>query len=148
MTSSNGNIFCITGHLCSKFTGHRWIPCTKASDVELWCFSLICTWINGWINNHEAGYDVTVMISATVWFNALWPSDMIWVNIGADNGLVHNGTVSLPEPMLTDHQWGLVAIPWVQFHSFNTSVLDTSLKFHHLRLHLHFPGANELIIAS
>ena len=18
--------------------GHRWIPCTKASDVELWCF--------------------------------------------------------------------------------------------------------------
>ena len=38
-----------------------------------WCgalmFSLICTWINGWVNNHEAGdlrrhhahYDVTVM---------------------------------------------------------------------------------------
>ena len=26
MTSSNGNIFCITGPLCVEFTGHRWIP--------------------------------------------------------------------------------------------------------------------------
>ena len=24
--------------LCGEFTGHRWIPLTKASDVELWCF--------------------------------------------------------------------------------------------------------------
>ena len=30
MTSSNGNIF--------RFTGHQWIPLTKASDAELWCF--------------------------------------------------------------------------------------------------------------
>ena len=39
MTSSNGNIYHVTGHLCREFTGPRWIPCTKASDVELWCFS-------------------------------------------------------------------------------------------------------------
>ena len=38
MTSSNGNIFCVTGPLCGEFTGHRWIPLTKASDAELWCF--------------------------------------------------------------------------------------------------------------
>ena len=38
MTSSNGNIFRITGHLCGEFTGPRWIPHTKASDAELWCF--------------------------------------------------------------------------------------------------------------
>ena len=38
MTSSNGNIFRVTGHLCREFTGHRWIPRTKASDSELWCF--------------------------------------------------------------------------------------------------------------
>ena len=38
MTSSNENIFCVTGHLCGEFTGHRWIPRTKASDAELWCF--------------------------------------------------------------------------------------------------------------
>ena len=24
--------------LCGEFTGHRWIPRTKASDAELWCF--------------------------------------------------------------------------------------------------------------
>ena len=41
---------------------------TKASDVELWCF-FIYVWINGWLNNREAGdlrryrahYDITVM---------------------------------------------------------------------------------------
>ena len=38
MTSSNGNIFCVTGPLCGEFTGSRWIPRTKASDAELWCF--------------------------------------------------------------------------------------------------------------
>ena len=38
MTSSNGNIFRVTGPLCGQFTGHWWIPLTKASDAELWCF--------------------------------------------------------------------------------------------------------------
>ena len=38
MTSSNRNIFRVTGHLCGEFTGQRWIPCTEASDAELWCF--------------------------------------------------------------------------------------------------------------
>ena len=69
MTSSNGNIIHVTGYLCGEFTGHRWIPRTKASDAELWCFSLICAWLNGWVNNGEAGdlrrhrahYDVIVM---------------------------------------------------------------------------------------
>ena len=40
MTSSNGNIFRVTGPLCGEFTGHWWIPLTKlkANDAELWCF--------------------------------------------------------------------------------------------------------------
>ena len=38
MTSSNGNIFRVTGHLCREFTGDRWIPRTKVSDAQLWCF--------------------------------------------------------------------------------------------------------------
>ena len=31
---------CFPGYwpLCGEFTGHRWIPRTKASDAELWCF--------------------------------------------------------------------------------------------------------------
>ena len=40
MTSSNGNIIRVTGLLCGEFTGHRWMPLTKASDEELWCFLL------------------------------------------------------------------------------------------------------------
>ena len=38
MTSSNGNFFRVTGHLCGEFTGPRWIHHTKASDAELWCY--------------------------------------------------------------------------------------------------------------
>ena len=38
MTSSNKNIFRVTGYLCGKFTGHRRISRTKASNAELWGF--------------------------------------------------------------------------------------------------------------
>ena len=38
MTSSNGNILRVTGHLCGDFPGPRWVPRTKASDAEPWCF--------------------------------------------------------------------------------------------------------------
>ena len=38
MTSSNGNIFRVTGPLRGEFTGHRWITIPKASDAELWGF--------------------------------------------------------------------------------------------------------------
>ena len=38
MTSSNGNIFRVTGPLCGEFADLRWIPRTKASDAELWWF--------------------------------------------------------------------------------------------------------------
>ena len=38
MTSSNGNIFRVTGPLRGEFTGYRWIPLTKASNAELSCF--------------------------------------------------------------------------------------------------------------
>ena len=38
MTSSNGNIFPVTGPVWGESTGQRWIPLTKNSDAELWCF--------------------------------------------------------------------------------------------------------------
>ena len=66
MTSSNGNIFRVTGHLCGEFTG----PPHKGQWRRALMLSLICVWINGWVNNGEAGdlrrhrahYDVTVMV--------------------------------------------------------------------------------------
>ena len=54
-TSSNENIFRATGPLCGEFTGHRGIPRTKASDVELWCFLWSAPWINCNVNKREAG---------------------------------------------------------------------------------------------
>ena len=47
MSSSNGNMFRVTGPLCGQFTGHRWIPRTNARFAELWCFlwSLIMEYI-------------------------------------------------------------------------------------------------------
>ena len=38
MMSSNGKIFPITGPLCGEFTDDQWIPHTRASDAEFWCF--------------------------------------------------------------------------------------------------------------
>ena len=35
MTSSNENIFRVTGHLYGEFTGHRWIPLTQ-DDAEIY----------------------------------------------------------------------------------------------------------------
>ena len=72
MTSSNGNIFRVTGPLCGEITGHQWIPLTKASDVELWCFLWFAL---DWVNNREAGalrchrthYDINVMDSKAWW---------------------------------------------------------------------------------
>ena len=68
MTSSNGNIFRVTG-LCA---GNSPVPVNSPHKGQ-WCgaliFSLICVWINGWVNKREAGdlrrhcghYDVIVM---------------------------------------------------------------------------------------
>ena len=69
MTSSNGNIFRVTGPLCGEFTGHRWIP-TQRSMTRSFNF-VICAWINGWVNTGEAGnlrrhrahFDVTLMLA-------------------------------------------------------------------------------------
>ena len=66
MTSSNGNIFRVTGHLCGVYTGPgefpTQMPVTRSFDV-------FDVWIIGWVNNREAGdlrcyrayYDVIVM---------------------------------------------------------------------------------------
>ena len=40
--------------LWGEFTGHRWIPLTKASDAELWFF-YICAWTNCSVNSRYGG---------------------------------------------------------------------------------------------
>ena len=69
MTSSNGNIVTVTGHLCGVFLP---VPGEFPANGQ-WrgalMFSLIYVCINGWVNNREAGdltrhrahYDAIVM---------------------------------------------------------------------------------------
>ena len=69
MTSSNGNIFRVTGPLCGGIHRRPVNSPHKGQWRGALMFSLIYVWINGWINNHEAGdlrrhrahYDVIVM---------------------------------------------------------------------------------------
>ena len=68
ISSSNGNIFRVTGHLCREFTGPGEFQ-HKGQWRGALMFSLICVWINSWVNNCEASdlksyiarYDITVM---------------------------------------------------------------------------------------
>ena len=77
MTSSNENVFRVTGHLCGEFTGPGEFP-HKGQWRRALMFSLICVWINDWVNNREAGdlrryrvhYDVTVMFN----IRKVWPT--------------------------------------------------------------------------
>ena len=72
MTSSNGNIFRVTGPLCGEFTGPVNFP-HKGQWRGALVFSLIGARINDWVNNREAGdlrrhrghYDVRVMLLNT-----------------------------------------------------------------------------------
>ena len=64
VTSLNGNIFCVTGHLCEEFTGPGEFPVQRPL-----MFPLVCAWINASVNNREADdlrrngthYDVNIM---------------------------------------------------------------------------------------
>ena len=75
MMSSNGNIFPRYWPFVRGI--HRW-PVNSPHKGQ-WrgtlMFPLICVWINGWVNNSEAGdlrcyqanYDVTVMLGMDTW---------------------------------------------------------------------------------
>ena len=57
--------------LCGEFTGDQWIPCTKASGVEIWCFFYL----------HQHKRPVTRKMfpfDDVIMPEALWPSDGIW----------------------------------------------------------------------
>ena len=87
MTSSNRNIFRITGPLWGEFTSHRWHGALM--------FSLIYAWTHDWVNNrdtfdvrrHHAHDDVSVMI---VKYNKCWwPGDTKRVDTRRVSILMH-----------------------------------------------------------
>ena len=78
-----------------------------------WMFSLICAWINGWVNNRDAGdlrrnrahYDVSVI----VFWSRLHRSLFLGVQFTVSSPLVeamawrHRSEYRLPEPMMTQY---------------------------------------------
>ena len=70
MTSLHRNIFRVTGHLCGEIHRSPVNSPHKGQWRGALMFSLICVWINGWVNNREAGdlrryrahYGVIVML--------------------------------------------------------------------------------------
>ena len=82
--------------------------------------------------------------------NSWWPRDSImWNRSGSTlisgNGLLPDGTKPIPEPMLTNHQWILLAI---SREILKTSLLDIILKMTNLRKIPKLPGAIELMITN
>ena len=57
MTFSSRKIVRVSGPLRGEFTGDRWIPLTKASDAELYCFL--------WSASEQA-------VEQTIWTPVIW----------------------------------------------------------------------------
>ena len=79
-TSSNGNVFRVTGPLWGEFTGHRWIPLAKASDAGLWCFR--------WSAPEKTAEQITesplrMTLLSCNWTECMW-DEVSWVDIKWD----------------------------------------------------------------
>ena len=100
MTSSNGSFFCVTGPLCGEVTGHRWIPLTKASDAELWCFLRSAPWIIGWVISSACALNNRLSKQSWGWwFETTLRS--LWRHC-SDNWLMYNRTFVQPDIRTTD----------------------------------------------
>ena len=115
MTSSNGNIFRVTGPLC----GNSPVPVNSPHKGQWhWAlmFSLICAWINDWVNNREAGdlrrhrghYDVTVMtVVHHRW--SKFEIVIVWISKNKQYGLLRDSIIAVTshEPHGVSNHWRL-----------------------------------------
>ena len=69
------------------------------------------------------------------------------IKIGPDNGLLHDGTKTSPQPMLTYHQWDIVEFAWEQFAENSQDVyIWCKFQYYWLRIiAVYHRGADELI---
>ena len=76
MTSSNGNIFRVTGPLCGEISPVPVNSLHKGQWRGALMFSLICVWISDWVNNREAGdlrrYRGHYHVSVMLWFGGAY----------------------------------------------------------------------------
>ena len=79
ITSSNGNIFHVTGHLCREFTSTQWIPCTRPVTRSFDVFFYLC--LNKLLSKQSWGW----------WFEML--SFPLWRHRNEHRG-THRGRVT------------------------------------------------------
>ena len=114
MTSSNGNIFRVTGHLCGEFIGPGEFPSqrpvTRSFDVFFDLHPNKRLSKDGEasdLRGHLAHYDVTVMVFN--WFNRLMgiatiklgvyhrtASNMVWMKVNGRRGQCHKNADKVP----------------------------------------------------
>ena len=78
MTSSNGNIFRVTGALLRESTGHRWIPLTKARDAEPWCFHWSVQTVEQTIDTPVI-WDAIALIMTSLQWNQMYCQGFYWI---------------------------------------------------------------------
>ena len=99
MTSSNGNIFRVTGLLCGELTDSP----HKGQWRRALMFSLIYAWIHGSANNRKASdlrrnrahYDVIVMWNIMHTVNTLLCFAVDWYRFGRTSDIGHQGPTLL-----------------------------------------------------
>ena len=90
MTSSNGNIFRVTGPSCGEFNGHQWGPARRSFDVFLDLrLNKRCENSSeaGDLRRHRAHYDFTVIFKKKA-------QDLIYVNSSSSSSLSSSSSSS------------------------------------------------------
>ena len=114
-----------TSGLCYDVTLHRQIHCLFGLFRQT--TALLVRGIHQWLITWEALSCYNIIMSDANTKEALIQHQFIvasWhhmakyngVHIGSGNGLLPYATKPLHEPLLNDHQWGLVPLIWGQFH--------------------------------
>ena len=146
--------------------GIHWSPVNSPQKGQ-WhlalMFSLICAWINGWVNNREAGnlrchrvhHDVIVTIHPFHrWFNSLWPSDAIWQQtFGSTLAQVMACWLMAPSHYL-NQCWLIISKG--QWHSSEGNFTRYTLNHQSLKLawkfltkfHANLPGTNDFWLSE
>ena len=117
MTSSNGKDLRVTCPWCGEFTGDRWIPLTKASDAELWCFfDLRLEWTVEYTIVRLVIWDVIALIMTPLkwktqhWFRSImawwqlpvWRQAIIWTSGGLVWWRICKSLLTLNTLVMTD----------------------------------------------
>ena len=133
----------------------RWIPPHKGQWRGALMFSLICVWINGWVNNREAGdlrrhrghCDVSVMLYfGVVPVSTKVPYYITMIKIGSNKSLIHDEYTQFGHIYSSRNNWSSMNTPYHFTHGVGlnvcpamfSSISFTSLAF--LTIKWDFPG--------